>query len=331
MNVSSQSYRVLLTDADRFPVSKADTAALDAIGADLLEVSYGISETDLAEACKEVDAVLLFSPKITSLVIANMTRCQIIARCGIGYDNIDVQAALNKGIAVTYIPDYCIEEVSDHTIAMMFDCWRKISLSNDRVKMGQWDSYQELGDMRRIAGQTLGFLGFGRIAQAISRKMQAFSLQMIAYDPYVDPAMAMRSFGVTLKSFKELLAESDVISLHVPLAKETLHIINHQAIEQMKPGVIIINTSRGRLIDEVSLALALQSGHVGAAALDVLEIEPPPMNHSFMGMKQVVITPHSAAFSEQAMNEVKQRAIEEISRKFKGLQPLITVPMERNG
>lgn len=317
--------RILLTDADRFPVSAASRATIMELGAELLEVPYGISEDQLADVSKEVDAVLVSSPKLTSRVIEGMTRCKIIARCGIGYDNIDIQAAAKKGITVTYVPDYCVEEVSDHTIALMFDCWRKITYSHERVKSGHWDSYGELGEMRRIKGQTLGFLGFGRIAQAIARKLRTFGLKMIASDPNIDLTV-MAAYDVERVSFDQLIRESDVLSLHAPLLQDTRHIINRQAIEQMKRGVILINTSRGKLVDEASLEAALQSGQVGAAGLDVFETEPPEKNSKLLGMKQVVFTPHSAAYSEEALLEVKDRAIEEIARNFKGLQPRFAVP-----
>jgi D-3-phosphoglycerate dehydrogenase len=319
------SYRILLTDADRFPLSVVDRAAIQAMGAELIEIPYGMNEDQMVDLCREVDAVLLFSPKITARVIDAMNCCQIIARCGIGYDNIDVQAARRKGITVTYVPDYCIEEVSDHTLALMFDCWRKISFSSERVKMGLWDSYEELGKMRRISGQYLGFLGFGRIAQNLARKLQGFGLQMITYDPHIEAATA-KSLGVGMVSFQELVSRSDVISLHVPLAPDTQHIINRDVLAQMKQGVIIINTSRGKLIDEAALNLALISGQVAAAGLDVLE-EEPASNLDLLKHMRVVVTPHSAAFSEQALEEVKQRAIEEIARKFKGLKPLLAVPI----
>lgn len=318
-------YRVLLTDADRIPISKVHEDELAAQGAQLLQVPYGISEERLIDICKHVDAVLLGSPHMTSRIIEGMEHCRIIARCGIGYDNIDVESAVRKGITVTYVPDYCIEEVSDHTIALMFDCWRKISYSNARVKSGHWDSYERLGAMRRVQHQTLGFIGFGRIARAIARKLGAFGLRLSAYDPHVGQP-EMQAYGVRAVGFAELLRTADVISLHVPLDENTFHMIDREAIEQMKRGVILINTSRGKLIDDASLAAALKSGQVGAVGLDVLEVEPPPPGHWLFDVPQAVVTPHSAAFSDVALHEVRQRAIEELIRNFQGLPPLMAVP-----
>ncbi|SFL58022.1 D-3-phosphoglycerate dehydrogenase [Paenibacillus sp. 1_12] len=324
--MSKQRYQVLLTDADRFPISEADQTTLEALGAEILEVPYGIEEDELINACRDVDAVIVYSPKMTERVIHSMKRCQIMARCGIGIDNIDISAAIKKGIVVTYVPDYCIEEVSDHTIALMFDCWRRISLSNERVRRGHWDSYRELGQMRRIAGQTIGYVGFGRIAQAVARKLQTFNVHMKAYDPNLSTEF-ISSYGVQPVSFNELVESCDLISLHVPLLKDTWHMINQPVLAQMKRGVILINTSRGKLIDEAALCASITSGHVAAAGFDVLEAEPPPSKPWFAEMPQVVVTPHSAAFSEEALSDVTQRAVEEIVRRFTGKEQLSAVPM----
>lgn len=324
--MANHPYRVLLTDADRFPPSEADRAVLEDIGAELIEVSYGIEEKELAHVCKDIDAVLVFAAKITLAVIEKMTRCKIIARCGIGFDNIDVEAAKKRGITITYVPDFCVEEVSDHTVGLMLDCWRKISYSNDRIRKGYWDTYKSLGKMRRITGQTVGFLGLGRIAQEVARKLRGFNLRLIAFDPYVPPS-AMQTLGVASVSFNELIRVADVLSLHLPLTAETQHIINKKVLEQMKFGATLINTSRGPLVDETALIHALHNGRIGAAGLDVLELEPPNNDNLLLEMEQVVITPHSAAFSEEALSEVRQRAIAEVVRKFKGLQPQTPVPV----
>ncbi|MBP1994003.1 C-terminal binding protein [Paenibacillus eucommiae] len=318
-------YRVVLTDADRFPLGEAHSRALMQAGIEVIGVSSKLGEEELAACCTEADGVIVFGSKITRHVIERMHKCQILARCGIGFDNICVEAAREKGITITYVPDYCVEEVSDHTVSLMLDCWRKLSLSRDRVNHGFWDSYEQLGSMRRIAGQTVGLLGFGRIAQAVARKLQGFRVKLIAHDPYAANEV-LESVGVAAVSFDELIQASDVLALLLPLTPESRHIINRKVLERVKPGLILINTSRGGLIDEDSLVWALRMHKVGAAGMDVLEAEPPQIENPLLHMPNVIITPHSAAFSEEALFEVKARAIEEIIRKFQGLSPLMEIP-----
>jgi len=315
--VSNQPYKVLLTDAERFPPSEEDMKTLSAIGAELVGIPYGAKEEELVEICKDIDAVLVFAAKITARVIENMQRCRIIARCGIGYDNIDIGAAADRRIPVTFVPDYCIEEVSDHTIGLMIDCLRKISFSNERVKRRYWDNYEQLGTMRRIAGQTVGLVGFGRIAQAIARKLSGFNMRIVACDPFVDPAV-MEAMGVARVDFDELIRSANVVSLHLPLTPATRHCLNEKVFKQMKRGTIVINTSRGALIDERALIDSILSGHIAAAGLDVLETEPPDLENELVKLPQVVVTPHSAAYTEEALAENKQKAIAEIVRCFKG-------------
>ncbi|MFD0714692.1 C-terminal binding protein [Paenibacillus sp. GCM10027626] len=320
-----KKYKVVLTDADRFPLTEANRAALVEIGAEITETPYGMSEDAFAEACRDADAILVYSTKITSSLVSRMEKCKIIARCGTGYDNINVAAAVDRGIVVTYVPDYCIEEVSDHTVALMMDCWRRISKSNSRVKDGHWDNYQQLGTIHRIAGQKVGFLGFGRIAQAVARKLQGFHVHLQSYDPYASPAN-MHQVGVEAATFEQVIQSSDVLTLHTPLTEETRHFIDRSVLARMKPGAILINASRGELVNETDLIHALQSGHIALAGLDVCEQEPPLAHNPLLSMDNVVITPHSAAFSEEALIELNNLAVKEIIRKFNGLLPLAEVP-----
>lgn len=322
--------RLLLTDADRFPLKEDHLALLKEEGIELVELPFGATETELALACAEADGLLVFGTKITAPVIAAMNRCRIIARCGIGYDNIDVAAAADKGITLTYVPDYCVEEVSDHAISLMLDAMRKLSFSRERVNQGLWDSYESLGTIRRLAGRTVGLFGFGRIARAVARKLQTFRVRLIAYDPYA-PAEAIRSSGVDQVSFDELIGSADVLCLMAPLTAETKHVIDRPALERMKRGVVLINTSRGPLVNENALLWALEEGIVGAAGLDVLEREPPGVDHPLLRMPQVTITPHSAAFSDEALHEVVMRSVSEVIRNFRGMPPLMPVPLPAAG
>lgn len=320
--------KVILTDADRFPLGSELLEQLSEHGIELAGVNYGNSEAELIEACRDADGVIVFGAKITDKVIEQMSRCRIIARCGTGFDNIHVEAARNKGITVTYVPDYCVEEVSDHTVSLLLDCWRRTTYSSQRVKLGFWEPYHNIGVMRRVSSQTVGFLGFGRIAQAVARKLQGFGAQLLAYDPYI-AAEAAEQYGVTQVEQEALLSRSDVLILLMPLTSETRHIINAGTLAQMKQGAIIVNTSRGGLVEEGALVQALQSGKLAAVGLDVLEHEPPLPGHPLLQLPQAIITPHSAAFSEEALWEVEARAVQEIIRNFRGLSPMMPVPVSR--
>jgi D-3-phosphoglycerate dehydrogenase len=323
--LNEMKYKVLLTDADRFSLTEANYTALAEVGAGIVKTSYGIGEAELALACRDVDAVMVYSAKITSAIVRQMEKCKIISRCGTGYDNIDVAAAVDQGITVTYVPNYCVEEVSDHTVSLMLNCWRRISQSNSSVKAGHWDNYRQLGKIRRIAGQKVGFVGFGRIAQAVARKLKGFQVQILVYDPYAAPE-TLQQLGVEVVTFDQLLQSSDLLTLHTPLTNETYHLIDRAALNLMKPGAILINSSRGELVNEADLIEVLQSGHISVVGLDVIEMEPPSLDNPLLAMNEVVITPHSAAYSEEALAELNTQAIEEIIRRFKGMQPLVEVP-----
>jgi D-3-phosphoglycerate dehydrogenase len=317
--------RLVLTDADYFPLPEEQIALLKQENIELIEIPRGIEDTALIHTCSEVDGVLVFGTRVTRPVIEAMDRCRILARCGIGYDNIDVAAASEKGIIVTYVPDYCIEEVSDHTIGLMLDAVRRVSLSRDRVKQGDWGSYESLGEIRRFAGSRVGLLGFGQIARATARKLSTFRIELLSHDPYV-PEEAMAALGVRKVSFDELMAEADILVLLAPLTPGTKHIINRRALQRMKRGSILINTSRGQLVEEEALIWALKEGIVRAAGLDVLEQEPPAKDHPLFAMPQVTITPHSAAFSEESLHELTYRAIQEAILTFRGMPPRTQVP-----
>ncbi|MBO9606893.1 MAG: C-terminal binding protein [Paenibacillaceae bacterium] len=325
--MSERRFQVVLTDADRFPLHDRHRGRLARHGIGIVPVPSGVPEEQLGDACAEADGVLVFGTKLTGGVIGRMNRCAIVARCGIGYDNIDVAAAKRKGIRVTYVPDYCVEEVSDHTVGLMLDCLRKLSFSRERVARGIWDTYESLGALRRSAGLQVGLLGFGKIARAVARKLQGFAFRLAACDPHVDPH-AMEAAGVRPVTFAEWASESDIMCVLLPLTPQTAHIVNRQTLEVAKPGAILVNTSRGALIDEEALVWALREGKVGAAGLDVLEAEPPLPDHPLLRLPQVVVTPHSAAFSAEAIDEVTSRSIDEIIRALGGQPPLQQVPAD---
>ena len=230
------------------------------------------SADDIIAVAHDADAVIVCYAQITADVIGGLTRCKVIGRTGLGVDNIDVPAAAARGITVTYVPDYCLREVSDHTMAMLLALARKVPLANKLVQSGRWE-LPPIVPLRRLEGQVLGLVGFGNIPRAVVPKAKAFGLTVIAHDPYVSKD-ALAAAGVEGVSFDDLLARSDFISVHAPLMPATRGLINAAAFAKMKKGAFIINTARGPLIDEPALIAALDSGHLGGAGLDVVTTEP---------------------------------------------------------
>src|SRR6201984_757410 len=220
------------------------------------------------------DAFLVTYAKLPGELLRQLTRCKAIGRFGLGVDNIDLPAAKVLGIAVNYVPDYCLREVSDHAMALLLALARKVTLANTLVQSGRWE-VPPFVLLRRLEGQVLGLVGFGNIPRTLAPKAKAFGLKVLAHDPYVAKE-ALRAAGVEGVSFDDLLARSDFISVHAPLLPATRGLMNAAAFAKMKKGAFLINTARGPLVDEVALVAALDSGHLGGAALDVVAIEPLP-------------------------------------------------------
>lgn len=317
--------RVLLTDSDRFPMDDDSCRLLHEadIAIDLLP---GHDTDAIVKASQNVQAILVYSGHFDRVVIESLgPSCSILARCGVGYDNIDVVAARKKGIAVTYVPAYGAEDVAEHTFALILASSRRLGLIDRAVQAGGWPSYVELRPMRRIAGRSLGLLGFGRIAQQVALRAKGFRFDLLAHDPYVDETLA-HEFGVELVTFEELLRDCDYLSVHLPLTEGTRNLINEQALSQMRPGACIINTSRGAIIDEKALARALEDGRLAGAGLDVLGQEPPEVTNRLLGQPNVLITSHSAAYTEEALTEVMRTALMDVLAVLKGEVPLYLVP-----
>ena len=266
---------------------------------------------------------------ITQASIEILKNCEVIVRCGVGFDNIDVRAAAGKGIPVCNVPDYGTNEVADHTIALLLAVTRGIcsfnaslSKSNSRWR---WD---EAGPLQRITGKTLGIIGLGRIGTAVLLRAKAFGLRVVYYDPYI-PDGIDKSLGVTSLSLNDLLECSDIISIHTPLTPKTKGMANKQFFSRVKEGCIILNTARGEIIDFESLEAALKSGKIKAAGLDVLPTEPPvnePLIEAWRDGKtwmrnKLVLTPHSAFYTEESFVEMRMKAALEAKRVLEGKQP----------
>jgi D-3-phosphoglycerate dehydrogenase / 2-oxoglutarate reductase len=300
-----------------FPNLDVARQVVGSVGAELKLATDSSSEAIL-QVATAADALLVTYAKITGDMIGQMTRCRIISRFGIGVDNVDLDAATAAGIVVTKVPDYCIDEVSDHAMALLLALARKIPGSSAQVHAGRWEM-KAVVPIHRLRGRILGLVGFGRIPQLVAPKARAFGLRVIVYDPFVQADVIARE-RVDQVDFDELLAQSDYVSVHTPLLPETRNLFSTGAFSKMKPGAYLINTARGPIVDEQALARALDAGQLAGAALDVMPTEPP-VGSPLLGRENVIITPHTSFYSEESLLELQRKAAEEVVAVLSGRRP----------
>ncbi|MFZ0092758.1 MAG: C-terminal binding protein [Pseudolabrys sp.] len=279
-------------------------------------MSKSVNADDIVAVAKDADAVLVTYAKLTREVLMQLTRCKAIGRFGLGVDNIDLVTAKEKGIAVNYVPDYCIREVSDHAMALLLALIRKIPLSNKLVQSGRWEM-PAVVPIRRIEGTVLGLIGFGHIPRLVAPKAQAFGIKVIAHDPYAKPDV-FRAAKVDSVDFDTLLKTSDYVSVHAPLLPATRGMMNAATFAKMKKGAYVVNTARGPLIDEPALIAALDSGQVGGAGLDVVAAEPLAKDSRLLGRDNVIISPHPAFYTIEALNELQTKCASDVARVLSG-------------
>jgi len=309
-------YLVAVADSV-FPNLDPAREVLSTIGAELQMASEPTAEGVLKVAAG-ADALLVTYAKITADMIRQMKKCRIISRFGIGVDNVDLAAATEAGIVVTKVPDYCIDEVSDHAMALLLAAVRKIPMATEQVHSGMW-KMPNFVPIHRLRGSVLGLVGFGRIPQLVAPKAQAFGLRVVAYDPYV-PAEVFAKAGVERVEFPQLLKMSDFVSIHSPLVPETKGLFNADAFTQMKKTAYVVNTARGPIIDEAALAAALDAGDIAGAALDVMTQEPP-VNSPLIGNRKAILTPHTSFYSEESLVELQTKASQEVVSVLSGKPP----------
>ena len=295
-----------------------EKAILASVDAELL--SYHCkTEDEVIQAAADCDALICQFAPITRRVIESLRRCKVIVRYAIGVDNIDLKAAEECGIIVCNVPDYSIDEVSNHVIALLLDCCKKLTYMAGQTKLGN-TSYTMIEPLSRMEGRTLGLMGFGRIARVVARKMSGFGLNIIAYDPMMDTAAAQQ-LNVSPVSFQELLAQSDYISIHCPLTQETHHLFDRQIFEQMKPTVIFINTARGAIVKEEDMVAFLREHEFAMAGIDVIETEPVPTDHPLLKLNNAVVTPHVAWYSVESVLSLQRKVAEEVAGVLSGQPP----------
>lgn len=269
---------------------------------------------------EDADAIIVRWPQVTPEIIRRLRRCRIIVRYGVGYDNVHYDAATAAGIMIGHCPHYCLDEVATHAFALLLGCVRGIASTQAMLSAGGWNQNPTFRAYR-MAGRTLGVVGLGNIGSMFARKVSGWGMRLLAHDPFVEPEQA-RSLGVTLVDHDTLLRESDYISLHVPLLPETHHLIGERAFALMKPGVILANTARGPVVDELALLAALESGKVATAALDVFEREPLSVDSPLRRHPRLLLSNHAAWYSEDAEAELHRSVAEDAVRVCTGGLPV---------
>lgn len=303
-----------------FPAIDLQKKVLESAGFELLDVQPGCTnEDEVIDRCSGADVLLIQWAPVTRRVLDSLPRLRGVVRYGIGVNNIDLDAARELHISVANVPSYCIEEVSSHALAMIVSLVRRIPQDHYRIVHGEW-GIDPLLPIPAFTDLTLGLIGFGAIARRVADKAKTFGFRVAAADPYVR-AEVFQDRRVDQAELEELLAQADVISVHCPLVKETTHLIDRAAIGKMKPGVIIVNTSRGPIINESHLIEALQSNRVVGAGLDVFEEEPLPVTSVLRTLPNVLLTSHAASVSTRAVESLQIKAAESARDILLGVRP----------
>lgn len=284
------------------------------------------AEDDVIALCRDADAILNTYARMTPRVIESLKRCRVIVRFGIGYDNVDVAAATRCGIMVANTTGYCIDEVADQAMAMLLACARGLFPAGRMARDGAWD-LAKMPVLRRLRGQTLGLLGIGRIGAAVAARAHGFGLRVLASDPHVDEAAA-RASGAERVDLDKLLAAADYVSVHVPLMPTTEGMMNAGVFAKMKPTAFLINVARGRIVNQADLVRSVRQGDIAGAGLDVLEHEPPEADDPITTLDHVILTPHSAWYSEEARAEMRRRAAGQVVSVLKGELPCSLINRE---
>jgi D-3-phosphoglycerate dehydrogenase len=323
-------FKAVRLNAVTYPTEPGEREELAGVGAELIEIE-GQQPDEILRAAEDCDALLVVSSAVPRLVIERLTKCRVISRLGAGTDKIDVAAATERGIVVTNVPDFCLNEQAEHTMALLLAFHRRLPYMMQAMRTGLWTARSHPG-VHRLAGQTLGLVGFGASAQAVARRATSFGMRLVAW--VRNPSRAAETaadLSVTLMPLDDVLSASDYVSLHLPLTAETRGILDARRLERMKPTAVLVNTARGGLVNELALVQALREHRIGGAALDVFEgidvfAEPgPPPSHPFMTLDNVLLTPHCAGSSVESSLDSKLRGARNAALMLAGRQPLSVV------
>jgi D-3-phosphoglycerate dehydrogenase len=312
-----QKFKVFITDYG-FSNIDCEMKILTAAGAEVIALQCKTAD-DVIVGASDADALLVQWAPITADVVSRLHKCKVIVRYGIGVDNIDLGAAIGSRIPVCNVPDYCIDEVADHTMALALCLVRRLQFVDRRLRDGIWSLILDSG-MSVCREMTFACAGYGKIARAVLQRARAFKFRLAAYDPYVSSS-EMEADGVVPMSLDGLFAEADVLSLHSPLTSETRHMVSAARLRCMKTSAILVNTARGELVDTHALALALRQDIIAQAGLDVFETEPLPRDHPLLSCENVLLTSHVAWYSKASIRNLQQLAAFEVVRALRG-EPL---------
>lgn len=311
--------KVVITDHN-FPSVDIEQVVIEAARFELIEVTPPCkTEDDIIRNCGDADVLIVQWAPVTRKVLESLPKVKCIVRYGVGVNNFDLEAARELGVVAANVPDFCVNEVADHALAMILSLCRRIPQDHNQIMDGGW-GVNRFRPIPALSELTIGLVSFGKIARVLARKAKALGFSVIAFDPLVEDALFAEA-GVEHVELDILLETADVISLHCPLLPETTHLINRDTIALMKPGTILINTSRGQVVNEVDLVIALEQGKIGGAGLDVFEEEPLPTYSPLRKLNNVILTSHAASVSEKAVNNLQMKAAEAARDFLLGKRP----------
>ena len=323
--VTRKNYKVLVTDYV-WPSTEPEREVLSSIGATIIEAPDQ-DESTLIELASDVDAIMTCFAQVTANVVKAAKNCMVISRYGVGVDNIAVSTATEQGIPVTYVPDYCVDEVSDHVMALLLAWNRQIVFYDKVAKMGEWSGSVSPVPLRRLRGKNLGVIGLGRIGLAVAGKAQALGINVLGYDPYTSGNTAAME-NISIISLEDLLEQADYISVHTPLNDNTRGLIGKNELARMKPTCYLVNCARGPIVDEMALYQALLSGSIAGAGLDVMEDTEPGADNPLFELANVIVTPHVAFLSNESVNELEVRTAQATKNVLLGQMPEFLVNPE---
>ena len=310
--------KIAITDYS-FPSLDIEESILRPLGHEIAALKERKSAAELTTLVADADAVITQFAPVDAHVIGGMQRAKVIVRYGIGVDNVDLEAARARGIPVCNVPDYCIDEVADHTLAFILGTTRQVVPNTLHVRDGKWGLATPLDQLRTLRDQTVGIVGFGRIGREVAARLAPFKSRRLVFDAFV-PADAVRAAGCEPVTLDELLAQSDIVTLHCPSTPQTKKLLNATSITRMKPGSVVINLARGDLVDAAALVAALQSGHLAGAAIDVCDPEPIPTDSPLRSLPNVIVASHIASASPKAVRTLRETAASIAAMALRGVR-----------
>lgn len=320
------NFKIVRIDVDGANASMVDerSALVNQINVDL-DAYNCVTEEEIIAAAQDADVIITENANISRRVLESLLKCKAVIRYGVGYDTVDVGGATDNRVMVINVPDFCGEEVSNHVMTFLLGYCKKLILLNALTKKGRWaEAKSKQIPMGSIYNETLGIIGCGNLGRFVARKAIAFNMNVIGYDKYL-PKETAEIYGIKLVSLEELLSSSDYITLHVALTEETKHMIGEKELNLMKPSCVLINTSRGPVVDEKALIIALNNNQIAGACLDVFEIEPAGASNPLLSMENVIVTPHCASYSDAAFRRLRISVIKEALRIKNGERPISVV------